>query len=65
MEGIQEQIVPERIEVQIGDIPVPPIVDEAVEMVQIIPHERLQQRTVEQMVNALVPQVVDGTSERV
>ena len=65
VERIQKQTVPERIEEQIGDIPVPPIVEETVEVVRIIPHKRLQQRTVEQMVNALVPQVVDGTSERV
>ena len=40
-ERIQEQIVPERIE---GDIPVPPFVDETVEVVQVIPHEHLHPR---------------------
>ena len=35
MERIQEQTVPERIEEQIGVTPVPPIVDETVEMAQI------------------------------
>ena len=39
--------------------------EETVEVVQVILHERLQQRTVEQMVNAPAPQVVDVTSERV
>ena len=57
-ERIQEQIVPERIEEQIGDIPVPPIVDETVEVVQVIPHERLQQRTV-------VPQIQKQIIENV
>lgn len=59
-ERIQEQLVPARIEEQIGDVLVPPIVEDTVEVVQIIPQERLQQRTVEQMVNALVPQVAMG-----
>ena len=44
-ERIQEQIVPERNEEQIGDIPVPPFVDETVEVVvQVIPHERVHPR---------------------
>ena len=37
-----------RIEVQIGDIPVPPFVEDTVEVVHSLPQERLQQRTVEQ-----------------
>ena len=45
IERIQEQIVPERIEEQIGDC-VPPIVEETVEVVHVIPREHLQQRTV-------------------
>ena len=47
------------------DIPVHPLVKKIVGVVNVILHERLQQRTVEQMVNAPVPQVVDVTSERV
>ena len=39
--------------------------EEIVEVAQVIPQERLQQRTVEQMVNNPSPQVVDVTSERV
>ena len=40
------QIVPQRTEEQIGDIPVPPCVEETVEVEQGIPLEHLQQRTV-------------------
>ena len=36
------------IEEQIGDIPVPPIVEETVEVVHSLPQERLQQRIVDQ-----------------
>ena len=46
------------------DIP-HPLLEKIVGVVNVILHERLQQRTVEQMVNAPVPQVVDVTSERV
>ena len=49
-ERIQEQIVPERIEEQVGDIPVPPILEKKVEVVQIIP-------------DSLVPHTVEGCSE--
>ena len=45
-ERIQEQIVLQRIAEQIADIPVLPIMEETVEVVQVIPHERLQRRTV-------------------
>ena len=45
------------------DIPVHPIVEEVVEVVQVILHERLKQRTVDRMAHAPVPQV-DVTSER-
>ena len=38
--------------------------EEIVEVVQVVLHERLQQRTVEQKVNAPAPLVVDATSER-
>ena len=38
-ERIQELIVPERIEELIGDVPVPPIVKETVEVAQVIPHD--------------------------
>ena len=38
----------ERIEVQITDIPVPPFVEDTVEVVYFVPQERLQQRTVDQ-----------------
>ena len=41
IERFQEQIVPERIEEQIGDIPVPPTVEETVE-VQIL--ERIREQ---------------------
>ena len=37
----------ERIEVQIGDIPVPPFVDDTVEVVHSLLQERHQQRTVD------------------
>ena len=47
------------------DIPVHPLVENIVRVVHVMFHERLQQRTVEQMVNTPVPQVVDVTSERV
>ena len=40
------------------DIPVPPIVEAIAEVVQIIPQEHFQQRTVEQIVDARVPQAV-------
>ena len=53
--------MPDRIEEQIRDIPVHP----NAEMVQVLLLERLQQRIVEQMVNAPVSQVVAVTSERV
>ena len=46
-ERIREQIVPERNGVQIRKIPVPPIVEQIVEVVQVVLHEHLQQRTVE------------------
>ena len=46
-ERIREQIVPERNGEQIRKIPVPPIVEEIVEVVQVVLHEHLQQRTVE------------------
>ena len=48
IERSQEQTVLERIEKQIGDIPVPPFVEDTVEVVQSIPQERLQQHTVDQ-----------------
>ena len=38
----------DRIEVQIGDIPVPPFVEDTVEAVHSLPQECLQQRTVDQ-----------------
>ena len=38
---IAEQIVPGRIEEQIGDIPLPPIVEETVDLVLVLPHEHL------------------------
>ena len=41
------------------DILVPPIVEEIAEVVQVIPLERFQQRTLEMIVGALVPQVVE------
>ena len=44
---MQEQIVPERIEEQIGDMLDPPIVEMQSQM-HIIPQERLQQRAVDQ-----------------
>ena len=47
------------------DMPIHPIVEEIVELVQVILHKRLQQSAIEQMVNAPAPQVVDVTSERV
>ena len=47
------------------DIPVHPIVEEIVEVVQVVLHERLQQRTSEPVVNASAPPVVDATSEHV
>ena len=40
-ERIAKPIVPERIEEQIPDILVPPIVEEAVDLVPVLPHERL------------------------
>ena len=52
-EQIREQIVPERNEEHIRRIAVPPIVAETVEVVQVLLYERLQQRTVEQMVSLL------------
>ena len=57
---LQEQIVPDRIEEQIRDIPVHPIA----EVVQVILNERLQQRIFEHTVNTPVPQIVAVTSER-
>ena len=36
-----EQIVPEQIDEQIGDIPVLPIVEETVDLVPVLPHEHL------------------------
>ena len=38
----------ERIEVQIGDIPLPPFVEDTVEVPHSLPQERPQQRTVDQ-----------------
>ena len=56
---ILRELLPERIEEQIVDILVPPIVEETAEVVQIIPQERFQQSTVEQIVVVPVPQVVE------
>ena len=42
-ERIQEQTVPERMEEQIGDVLVHPIVAEIVVVVQVNLHERLKQ----------------------
>ena len=65
-ERIQDQIVPERIEEQAGDIPVPPIVEETVEMVQMIPQELFPERVDERIVDFPVPVIVgeipDGVS---
>ena len=47
IERIREQIVPERKGEQIRKIPVPPIVEEIVKVVQVVLHEHLQQRNVE------------------
>ena len=48
VERSEEQTVPERIEKQIGDIPVPLFVEDAVEVAQSNPQERFQHRTVDQ-----------------
>ena len=58
IERIKEQIGPERTEEQIGDIPVPPFVEETVEEVQVMLHDRLQERTV-------APQIQDQIFENV
>ena len=42
---------------------VPKVVDEIVEVVRLIPQERVQQRTVEQIVHVPVPQVVEEMTE--
>ena len=42
---------------------IPQVVDEIIEVVRLIPPERVQQRTVEQNVHVPVPQVVEETAE--
>ena len=56
---IPQELFSVRIEEQIVDILVPPIVGEMAEVVQVVPQEYFQQRTVEQIVGAPVPQVVE------
>ena len=48
--------VPQILE-QIVDVPVPQIMEETVEVVQLIPQERVQQRTLEETVNVPVLQI--------
>ena len=42
---------------------VPKVVDEIIEVVRLIPQERVQKRTVEQIVHVPVPQVVEEIAE--
>ena len=42
---------------------VPQVVDEIIEVLRVIPHERVQQHTVEQIVHVPVPQIVGETVE--
>ena len=42
---------------------VPQVVPEIVEVVRLIPQERVHQRTVEQVVHVSAPQVVEETAE--
>ena len=42
---------------------VPQVMEDIGEVVRLIPQERVQQRTVEQIVHAPVPGVVEGTAE--
>ena len=65
MESVKEitqERPPLRIEEVIGDILVPPIVEETVEVVHSLPQERLQQRTMDQ---ALVLPTAEETVESV
>ena len=50
-----------KTEVTIGCVP--QVVDEIIEVVRLIPQERVQQRNVEQIVHVPVPQVVGETVE--
>ena len=59
---IPRELFRERIEEQIVDIPVPPIVEERAEVAQIIPQERFQQSTVEKIVVVPVPQPAPAVS---
>ena len=63
MESVKEvpqERLPERIEETIGDILVPPIVEENVQVVRSLPQDRLQQRTLDQV---LVLPTVEETVE--
>ena len=56
--------MPERKGEQIRKIPVPPIVEEIVGVVQVVLHEHLQQRTVEpQIQEQIVGNVYTGSSD--
>ena len=63
-ERIHEQIGPERSEDQVGDIPIPPIVEEAVVMVQVIPRELFPERVDVRIVDFPVPPCSAYSCER-
>ena len=49
----------ERVVEQIGGVPVPQIWEPIVDGLQLVPQERVQNRTREQFVNVPVPQITD------
>ena len=53
----------QRIVEQFQNIPVPEIVEEIVQVVKMIPQERIQNSILEQIQNVPVPQVVEKTLE--
>merc|ERR1711874_757972 len=48
---------------QVGNVPVPPVNDETVDVTQISPQTLVQQRTVEQVADVQVPRVVEQIAE--
>ena len=54
---------PEKIEAQIVDVPVPGIMEEILEVIQLVPQERIQERIVEEIIDVLVAEVMEKTVE--
>ena len=59
---ILQERVPERNVEQIVNVPVPQIIDECVEVIQLVPKEKIREHIVGEIV-VLVPQVREETTE--